>query len=163
MKRIVIVEDRPWKIQSCVKELQEKGVTFYKTIYYPNNSLTPERQEELLNQYIQDTGMEIERVNSQEEFVSKMDEAFDVPDTIFLMDYDLKGDMTREDFFTRVNVRYALAKGGGRIWFYTTGPSDIKGILLDTFPGHVIRVKVAADNMQGFWDEKQIKEAVEME
>lgn len=161
MKRIVIVEDRPWRMQSSVKELQKKGITFYKTIYYPNNSLAPERQEELLNQYIEDTGMMTEKVDSQEEFVSKMDEAFEVPDTIFLIDYDLKGDMTREDFFTRVNVRYALARDKKRIWFYTTGPGDIKGILLDTFPDHVISVKVA-DNMQGFWDEKQIKAAAEM-
>ena len=160
MKRIVIVEDRPWKMRSCIKELQSKGITFYKTIYYRNNSLDTKTQEELLNQYIEDTGMEIERVNSQEEFVSKMEDAYQVSDTIFLMDYDLKGDMNREDFFTRVNVRYALARDKERIWFYTTGPSDIKGILLDTFPDHVISVKVT-DNMQGFWDEEQIRAAVQ--
>lgn len=87
-------------------------------------------------------------------------ETFGNQDTIFLMDYDLKGDMSREDFYTRINVKYAMAMGCERIWFYTSGPSEIKGMLIKTFPGHVISV-VAHLEGQSFWDEKQVLAAAQ--
>ena len=37
MKRIVVVEDRPWKVMQSIQTLQKEGVEFCKTIFYPNN------------------------------------------------------------------------------------------------------------------------------
>lgn len=162
MKKIVIVDDRPWKFQVAVKTLQAKGVIFYRTIYYPSNTLGKDSEDRLMSDYKNDTKMKILQVNNQIEFLDRMDELFDELDTIFLVDYDLKGDMSREDFYTRINVKYAMTMGWERIWFYTSGPSDIKGMLMRTFPDHVISVEADPDGYSS-WDEKQILAAVRTE
>lgn len=164
MKRIVVVDDRPWKLQRCIKNLQSKGVSFYKMIYYPNNAIDQSTRGEMLINFKKSTGIEVEQVHEEREFLDKMNELYNIPDLIFLMDYDLKGDMNKNDFFTRINVRYALAKNeeGKRIWFYTSGPGDIKGMLLDTFPDHVISMPKFTGG-QTFWDEEQVLAAVEAE
>ncbi len=161
MKKIVIVDDRPWKFQECVRKLKDKGIIFCKTVYYPNNTLGQDTQDRMINDYKNHTDMEIAQVNDQMEFLTKMDELYDNQDTIFLIDYDLKGDMSREDFYTRVNVKYAKVKGWDRIWFYTSGPSDIKGMLIRTFPDHVISVTTNLEG-QSFWDEEQVLTAAQM-
>lgn len=161
MKRIVVVDDRPWKLQKCVKSLQNKGVSFYKMIYYPNNAIDQGTRDEMLGKFEKNTGIEVEQVNNEKEFLHKMDELYCIPDLIFLMDYDLKGDMDKNDFFSRINVRYARAKHEERIWFYTSGPGDIKGMLMETFPGHVISMPLFIGG-QTYWDEKQVLNAAEL-
>lgn len=161
-KRIVIVDDRPWKMKGSILKLQEAGVVFCKTIYYPNNMIARETQDELMEDYKKSTEMEVVQVNDQSEFLAQMDELYSVPDIIFLMDYDLKGDMNRDDFFTRINVKYARVKDKEekKIWFYTTGPNDIKGLLRETFPNNVISVPTYSVGALE-WDEEQVKAAVE--
>lgn len=161
-KRIVIVDDRPWKMQKSIRDLKKEGIVFYKTIYYPNNTIDKKSQDELMENYKRETEMEVVQVNDQSEFLVKMDELYNMSDIIFLMDYDLKGDMNRDDFFARINVKYALAKDQDekRIWFYTTGPNDIKGLLRETFSDRVISVPAYEAGALG-WDEKQVKAAVE--
>jgi len=162
MKKVVVVDDRPWKLRDCIKELQDKGVTFHRTIYYPNNSLDQNTQNNMMDEYIKITGAEVVRVNNQKEFLDRMEELINDPDLIFLMDYDLKGDMSREDFYTRINVKYAMTRGTQKIWFYTSGPSDIKGMLIKTFPDHVISVPHNY-NGQSSWDMEQVLSAVQAE
>lgn len=161
-KKIVIVDDRPWKMQESIKELQEAGIVFCKTIYYPNNTIDRATQNELMEDYKQSTGIEVVQVNGQSEFLAEMDELYRDPDIIFLMDYDLKGDMDRNDFFTRINVKYALVKDHieKKIWFYTSGPNDIKGLLRETFPDNVISIPTYVTGALK-WDEEQVKAAVE--
>lgn len=161
-KRIVIVDDRPWKMKESIQQLQKENVVFYKTVYYPNNTLDRARQNTLMEDYEHSTGIDVVQVNSQSEFITQMDELYSVSDIIFLMDYDLKGDMNRDDFFARINVKYALAKDKDekKIWFYTSGPRDIRGLLLETFPDNVISMPLFCDG-QLYWDEEQVKAVVE--
>ncbi|MDE5590025.1 MAG: hypothetical protein K2J60_12965 [Acetatifactor sp.] len=161
-KKIVIVDDRPWKMQDCIQKLQKEGIIFCKTIYYPNNTIVRKEQQELMEEYKQSTGIEVVQVNDQSEFLVKMDELYVDPNIIFLMDYDLKGDMNRNDFFARINVKYAIAKDQNekKIWFYTSGPNDIRGLLRETFHDNVISVPVYSEGKLE-WDEDQVKAAVE--
>lgn len=110
MKRIVVVEDRPWMTINAT-------VDWYK-----------------------------------------------LDDVVFLMDYDLKGDMGTDDFFQRINIKYALEKrkehAEEKIWFYTTGGADVRTALLGNFPDNVIRVtKFINDQLE--WDKDSIKRIVE--
>lgn len=161
-KRIVIVDDRPWKMKKCIRQLQKDNIVFYKSIYYPNNMLDRKRQAELMADYERSTGIEVVRVDSQNEFIEKMDELYRISDIVFFMDYDLKGDMNRDDFFSRVNVKYALEKDqeNKKIWFYTSGPRDIKGLLKETFPENIINLPRFFDG-QLYWDEEKVREVVE--
>lgn len=160
-KRIVIIDDRPWKMKESVLQLQKENIVFYKTVYYPNDMLDMVSQAKLMEDYEKSTGIEIARVNNHSEFIIQMDELYKIPDIIFLMDYDLKGNMNSEDFLIRINVKYALAKDKNekRIWFYTSGPNDIKGLLLKTFPDNIISTDY--DEGQLYWDNNQVKAAVE--
>lgn len=161
-KKIVIVDDRPWKFKESIRSLQKAGVIFYKTIFYPNNMIPREKQNELMEDYKQSTNMDVIQVNNQSEFLAQMNELYNDRNIIFLIDYDLKGDMSRNDFFTRINVKYALVKDkeGKRIWFYTTGPNDIRGLLRETFPNNIISVPTYGVGALG-WDEEQVKTVVE--
>ena len=167
MKRIVVVEDSPWKVMQSIQTLQKEGVEFCKTIFYPNNLIDKKSKEELMEEYKRVTGMEVVQVDTQIEFLDQMNESYDDPDIIFLMDFDLKGDMNANDFFSRINVKYALAKKTekedekGKIWFYTSGPSDIKGLLMETFPGRLISTPLFYEG-QLYWDNDQVKRAAEL-
>lgn len=159
MKRVVVVEDRPWMTTEATEGLQKKGVTFYKTIYYPSLLLNSKEKELLMQEYQEKTGIPVEVVNGQREFIDKMDELYDLDDVVFLMDYDLKGDMAVDDFFSRVNIKYALEKRKQqreeKIWFYTTGGSDVRTALVSNFQDRVIRVPHFMNN-QLQWDEESI-------
>ena len=106
--------------------------------------------------------MDVVQINSQSEFITQMDKLYCALDVVFFMDYDLKGNMARDDFFERINIKYALRKDKEKkkIWFYTSGPRDIKGLLLETFPGHVIRIPMYSEG-QLYWEKEQVKAAVE--
>lgn len=159
MKRVVVVEDRPWMTTEATVGLQKKGVTFYKTIYYPSLLLNSKEKELLMQKYRDKTGLPVEVVNGQREFIDKMDELYSLDDVVFLMDYDLKGDMAVDDFFSRVNIKYALEKrkqqGEEKIWFYTTGGSDVRTALVSNFQDRVIRVPHFMNN-QIQWDEDSV-------
>lgn len=161
-KSIVVVDDRPWKMQKSILLLQKENIVFNKTIYYPNNMIEREKQNELMADYKKSTGMEIVQVNSQSEFIVQMDELYNEPNVIFLMDYDLKGDMNIDDFFKRINIKYALVKDQNqkKIWFYTSGPNDIKGLLRETFSNNIISVTSYGNGVLE-WDYNQVKAAVE--
>lgn len=159
-KKIVVVDDRPWKMQESILELQKKGVVFIKTFYYPNNTLDRKIQYELMEEYKRKTAIKVVQINSQSEFIKHMDEMYGNSDVIFLMDYDLKGNMDRNDFFARINVKYALKKDQEKkIWFYTSGPNDIKGILRETFPDNIISTPDYGEGAL-YWDEAEIMAVV---
>lgn len=162
MKRIVVVDDRPWKMQESIRELQSQGLNFFKTIYYPSCYLN-HSDDEWIEEYKRVTGMDVIRVNDMMEFINMMDDLYTNPDIVFFMDYDLKGNMSRDDFFSRINVKYALSedKEQRRIWFYTTGPKDIKEILEKTFLGRVIYVQFLSPRMP-FWNKDQVFKAVHL-
>lgn len=161
-KKIIVVDDRPWKMKECILELQEEGIDFVKTVYYPNNMLDTERQNALMEDYRKSTGIEVVLVDNESAFVTQMDLLYKTPNVIFLMDYDLKGNMNRDDFLARINVRYALERDQKerKIWFYTSGPSDIRGLLRKKFTDRVIDTPFFSEG-QLHWEKEQVKTAVE--
>lgn len=162
MKRIVVVEDRPWITKDATVELQNNGVEFYKTVYYPSVLLNPKDSNRLMADYCEKTGIDVITINSQREFLDIMEELYQIEELIFLIDYDLKGDMSVDDFFSRINIKYALEKrnsGEERIWFYTTGGTDVKKILHDNFKDRVIKTSKFV-NSQIKWDLDMIAELI---
>lgn len=103
MKKIVLVEDRPWMATDAVRKLQEMGVTFYRTIYYPGVLLDTEEQDGLIKKYKETTGVEVDTVHGLRKFVDRMEELCQDPGLAFLIDYDLEGDMSIDDISSRVN------------------------------------------------------------
>ncbi len=163
MKKIVVVEDRPWFTMDATLELQKEGVEFYKMIYYPSELLNSKERNKLLKTYEEETRVDVLTVNSQREFIDAMDGMYEQKDIVFLMDYDLKGDMAVDDFFSRINIRYALEKrkcqSEERIWFYTTGGADVKRVLYENFEERVISTPQFI-NSQLKWDKEQIMRIV---
>lgn len=162
MKRIIVVEDRPWRTTNATIKLQEKGVEFYKTLYYPGTLISGQEKNNL-QEYEKQTKIDVETIKTQDEFVSKMEELYVLDDVIFLMDYDLKGDMNTEDFYSRINIKYAKEKreqGEFKIRFYTTGGADVKEILVEEFEDYIVSVPVLQDE-NVYWDEKEILKMVE--
>lgn len=164
MKRIVLVEDRPWVVETSVKELMDKEVQFAATLFYPNNQLYREKQDELIDKFKENTGIEVIQIKSLEDFVYQMDEFFSDKKNIFLVDYDLKGDMRADDFDDRVNIRYAKNKNvegsDSRIWFYTSGGAEVKNALAKAFPNNVIDTPYKRDG-DLHWDIDEVYKLIE--
>jgi hypothetical protein len=163
MKKIVVVEDRPWFTMDATVRLQEKGIVFYRMIYYPSALLNSKDQNELMDKYKVKTKVEVIEVQQQRDFLDKIDELYREQDIVFLMDYDLKGDMSVDNFYSRINIKYAMEKrkenGEDRIWFYTTGGADVKRVLCENFENRVISTPKFI-NSQLQWDEDQILKMV---
>jgi hypothetical protein len=164
MKRIVIVEDRPWVTQREVLEIKKQEIEVAAMIYYPNSNSTKQEQEKLVQEFENKTGVDVQWVNSQSEFVDAMDRWYADERVVFLVDFDLKGDGST-NFDNRINVLYVKAKekqekGKERFWFYTTGNVDVKSILMAQYKGHVIDVNFNPIRMSLEWDMGQIQEMV---
>lgn len=161
IKQIVIVDDRPWKMQDCIREFQNQGIRFCKTLYYPDFVMPVEiPDDQWICKYEKATGLNVYKINDMIDFIDQMDKSYNTPNTIFFMDYDLKGDMSYS-FWQRINVKYATArdKEQQRIWFYTAGPKDIKKALLDAFPGHLLDVHATSAGRL-YWELEQVFKAV---
>lgn len=147
MKKIVIVEDKPWVTLDAVCELQKKHISVEKMVYYPNTFGDEDEKQKLLREFTDKTKVDIVRVTSSEEFVNEMEKLYQQENVIFLMDYELKGDST-EEAEKRINVRYAKYKEYGegfdpkqrKIWFYTVSAVANVAILNRNFPEHVLPV-----------------------
>ena len=147
MKRIVIVEDKPWITSNAVLRLKEENANEVRIIYYPNTYGDASEKNELLDGLKETTNVEIDTVINQTEFVNKMEELYEKPDVVFLMDYDLEGDSTVPPE-KRINYRYAKLKeyGEGRtvnsrkIWFYTISGVFNLEIITRNFPDNVLHV-----------------------
>lgn len=163
MKKIVIVEDRPWVTEQDVLSMKKQNIEIAAMIYYPNPNSTKQEQEELVQKFTNNTGVNVQWVNNQKEFVDAMDQWYADQQVVFLADFDLKGDGST-NFDNRINVLYVKDKqgtGNERFWFYTTGNVDVKSILMAQFKGHVIDVIMFNSlYMQLYWDMEQIREMV---
>lgn len=164
MKKVVIIEDKPWVTQDAVKLLQDK---LEAVIYYPNNVGNPNEKEKLLRDFEDTLGRAVEKVETQEEFVRKMEKYYNDPEIVFLMDYELKGDTTVEPDM-RINLRYARYKepmdecdlSQRKIWFYTTAGVDAVNFLESNFPQRVLPVSTFR-NGKLQWDTEKLDEILE--
>ena len=147
MKRVIIVEDKPWITQEAVCDLQEKNINVIKVVYYPNVFGDEKEKKKLMDEFKIKTNVEVEEVSSQEEFVNKMEELYQLEDVVFFIDYELKGDST-EEADKRINVRYARYKEyregfkpeQRKIWFYTASSAGNVAVLYHNFPENVLPV-----------------------
>ncbi|MCI8976937.1 MAG: hypothetical protein HFI99_07870 [Lachnospiraceae bacterium] len=73
MKKIVIVEDKPWITQNAICDLQKKNINVIKMVYYPNAFGDEKEKKKLMDLFKEKTKVEVDEVSSQEEFVNKMD------------------------------------------------------------------------------------------
>ena len=164
MKRIVIVEDRPWVTEKDVLRMKKENIDIAAMIYYPNSNSTKQDQERMVQKFTNNAGVNVKWVNNQREFVDAMDQWYAKEQVVFLVDFDLKGDGST-NFDNRINVLYVKDKerqgeSNERFWFYTTGNVDVKSILMAQFKGHVIDVDFDSLHMQLEWDMEQIREMV---
>lgn len=167
MKKIIIVEDKPWVTQNAVCELQNSNVEVMRVVYYPNAFGDNEEKKKLLSDFKEKTHVEIDTVENQEAFIEKMEELYSQEDVVFFMDYDLKGDSTMEPE-NRINIRYTKHKEYmegmnvkvRKIWFYTVSGSGNVDIIMRNFPKNILYVK---KYMQGqlTWDMDQVKKILE--
>lgn len=167
MKKVIIVEDKPWITKGAIKRLQNKSVEVFCIVYFPNKIGDVQEKEGLLNTLQEETGVLIEKVTGQEAFVKKMESLYSQDDTVFLMDYDLTSD-SQYPFDSRINILYAkhkeyedtnVAQEDRKIWFYTvSGISNVE-LLQKNFPGHQLSVVSYQDGLLE-WDEKEIDKIV---
>lgn len=164
MKKIVIVEDRPWVTEQDVLSMKKENIEIAAMIYYPNSNSTKQQQEELVQKFTNNTGVNVQWVNNQKEFVDAMDQWYADQQVVFLVDFDLKGDGST-NFDNRINVLYVKDKEkqgtrNEKFWFYTTGNVDVKSILMAQYKDHVIDVDFDSEQMLLYWDMEQIREMV---
>lgn len=162
MKKIVIVEDKPWATGDAVRRLKKGNVDVLRIVYYPNPYGDADEKRKLIRELEEKTSVQIDTVNNQEEFVEKMEELYAEPDVVFFMDYDLKGDRTvnPED---RINFRYTKLKeyrenqdaNLRKIWFYTISCVTNLEIITHNFPENVLHVDNYTDG-QLTWDAREI-------
>lgn len=161
MKKIVIVEDKPWITQNAICDLQKKNINVIKMVYYPNAFGDEKEKKKLMDLFKEKTKVEVDEVSSQEEFVNKMEELYQLEDVVFFMDYELKGDSTKEAD-KRINVRYARYKEYGdgfkperrKIWFYTASSAANVAVLYHNFPDNVLPVTKYYEGILEWKEEK---------
>ena len=164
MKNIIIVEDKPWVTQEAVCALKEKKASVIKIVYYPNAYGDENEKKNLMDEFKEKTAVAVDEGRTQEEFVNKMEELYELENTVIFMDYELKGDST-EEADKRINVRYARYKEYGeefdqkkrKIWFYTASSVANVAILNHNFPDHVLPVTKFCDGMLE-WKEDTINQ-----
>ena len=162
MKKIIIVEDKPWVTENAVCNLQKKNIDVVKMVYYPNSFGNEKEKKRLMDAFKEKTKVEVDEVYTQEEFVNKMEELYELENVVFFMDYELKGDFT-EEANKRINVRYARYKEYGegfnsnerKIWFYTASSVGNVAVLYHNFPDNVLLVtKYSEGRLE--WEEEKI-------
>lgn len=154
MKKLVLVEDAPWRVEKNLLNLKEKGVEIEKLLFFTKGEAIPPECEEMIQQLQNTLDTQIERIG-RTEFYSTMDRYYTRNNLFILFDLNLEDTYIFED---RVNVRYANSKdnkGKGKIWFYTTGGKDLKSMLVKNFDDQLIDVEDFYEN-QLYWNDSQI-------
>lgn len=168
MKKVVIIEDKPWVTKEEIKHLQDrKNVEVFRIVYFPNQFGNEEEKKKLLSELKAETGVRLDEVKDQETFVMKMEELYSMENTVFFMDYELKGDNTVEADL-RINIRYAKYKEYGKdmdpdarkIWFYTTSGIGNVEIITRNFPDRVLPVESFRDQILT-WNQDKINQILE--
>lgn len=156
MKRLVLIEDAPWRAQNNLLELKERGVKIEKILYFTVEEDIPEEYERMKSNLEQELGIQVDRINTSD-FYNKVDDYFANEEIFILVDLNLDDANTFEE---RINVQYANSKenkGRGKIWFYTTGGKELKSMLVQNFRGQLIDVTGFSNN-QLSWDTAKILE-----
>lgn len=167
MKKVVIVEDKPWVTSQAVQCLLERNVEVLRFVYYPNVFGDDAEKRQLLEDLRSATQVQIDVVENQEQFINAMEELYQVENVVFFMDYDLKGDCTVPPDL-RVNFRYAKYKEYGeepdaaekKIWFYTVSGATNVEIISRNFPDRVLHIDEFKEG-QLSWNTNEITHILE--
>lgn len=146
--KIVIVEDRPWKLEESIREIREKKFVLNDLVYVCKNKDVIDKQAEtnLANLKKHLDNLQIHIVDNSC-FSDEMQNFFDDGEYFILCDFNLTGD-NREYFDKRVNVmfakrimkKYKLEYPSPRIYFYTTAGETTNAQINAVFPGRNISV-----------------------
>lgn len=153
MKKLVLIEDAPWRAEKSLIRLQKANVEIAKIFYY-ESALIMENKE-LLDMLQQKLKAMVETINAFD-FFEKVNEYYKRDDIFILMDLNLGDEIG--GFDNRINVQYAKSKenkGKGKIAFYTTGGKDLKSMLERNFSNQLVDVLDFQEN-QLYWDEDQV-------
>lgn len=105
--KIVLVEDRPWKLEESIKKIREKGIELYDVIYVCKNR---DIHDELEENKIKKLEAFVEKLMlhkvDNENFDEKLKMVLADPQCLILCDLNLTGD-NREYFDKRANVMFA--------------------------------------------------------
>lgn len=167
MKKMIIVEDRPWVVKNAVVELGKRDVSVEKIIYYPNSYGDEADKQKQLDEFKKTTKTPIITIKEKIDVVKEMERCYEESDVVFLMDYDLENDLSILPD-ERFNLRYVKRKeyednmcaSKRRIWFYTTTGMEIVNYLQSNFPDQVVSVESFRNGMLQ-WDEKEIMKILE--
>lgn len=168
--KIVIVEDRPWKLEKSIKEIRERGMELNDLVYVCKNKDVPdELAENNLKKLKADVGnLAIYKVDN-EDFAEKLKAFWKDSKYFILCDFNLTGD-NREYFEKRVNVIFAKEiaekkdnaheiKPSPRMYFYTTAGETTNAQINETFPKRNISV-TKMDKGQVILDFDEIEDAI---
>lgn len=148
--KVVIVEDRPWKMEESINQIRAMGAEVSDIIFVRNNIGTDEEVEGRIGKLRSSLGAKVEETD-RFGFEKVMDKYYGNKENIFFCDLNLSGDQ-REYFDERVNVQYAtkiMEKESGklkRIWFYTTAGESTNEQINTHFPERNITVQAIRDN-----------------
>lgn len=165
MKKIAIVEDRPWVMERAITEMKSAGIEIKAMLLLKNES--PENIKEANRKFLRENQIPVEEFDllSMEEI---LDPYYEQDDTILLLDLMLEPDFNIRNITERMTVRYADKKrrengeaAANKIYFYTTSPENIVNWLCGYFPNQVITVFDFQDN-QVVLDIERIREVAEV-
>lgn len=154
MKKLVLIEDAPWRAEKNLLVLKKKGLEIKKIFFFTMEKDVPDVFQKLINELNKNLGVSVEQINKSD-FDLKVDPCFKDENIFILLDLNLDDANTFEE---RVNVQYAKSKsdnGRGKIWFYTTGGKELKSMLVQNFKDQLIDVTDFRDN-QLSWDTGKI-------
>lgn len=167
--QIVIVEDRPWKLEKSIQNMREEGMTVNNIIYVRKNKEVNEPEIKQSLKELQDhlPGLEI-RITDNSDFDDTMQAFYNDENNLLLCDLNLSG-IEQVLFELRANVIFAKKimetepnnKPSKRIWFYTTAGETTNEQINVTFPRRNISVKTMEED-QVILDIEEILEALEI-
>lgn len=156
MKKLVLIDDAPWRAERNLMELKEAGIEIEKILFFSTEENIPEEYKKLNSKLEEVLDIQIDRIGTGAlDFDNKLDLYFERDDIFILIDLNLDEANTFEE---RINVKYANSKpdkGRGKIWFFTTGGKDIKSMLVQNFKDQLIDVISFSEN-QILWDMDKI-------
>lgn len=166
--KIVLVEDRPWKLEKSIIEIRRRGVVLCDLVYVRMNKDVPDKLAEEKLQKLKATVEDLTIHTVDNENFSEVLKGFsENPQYFILCDFNLTGDK-REYFDKRVNVIFAnqIAKHkNGKIqpspciYFYTTAGKTTNEQINVAFPERNIPV-IKMDNGQVILDFAKVADAV---
>lgn len=161
--RIIIVEDRPWKLRKSIIQIREMGIEVNCLIYVQNESEIKDAAAAAVEQMANELGLTVVTVNLNE-FDSVMDKYYLDQNNYFFIDLDLQLGIKLRYFDERISVQYAKKllrnkQDLKRIWFYTTSGENSLEQINFNFPGRNISVDYMQDD-QVMLDFDEIKKVL---